>query len=108
MSQKTLPDITRVRTLSKTRLFHIQEVDLRFANGVEVTFERIKGGGLGAVMVAAVNDRNQVALVSEYACGTERYELGLPKGRIDAGEDPLTAANRELMEEAGLLSLIHI
>jgi len=30
-----------------------------------------------------------------------RYELGLVKGRIDAGESPIEAANRELMEEAG-------
>jgi ADP-ribose diphosphatase len=30
-----------------------------------------------------------------------RYELGLVKGRIDAGETPEQAANRELMEEAG-------
>src|SRR3970282_421749 len=30
-----------------------------------------------------------------------RYELGLVKGRIDAGETPLEAANRELKEEAG-------
>jgi ADP-ribose diphosphatase len=30
-----------------------------------------------------------------------RYELGLVKGRIDAVETPLEAANRELMEEAG-------
>jgi ADP-ribose diphosphatase len=30
-----------------------------------------------------------------------RYELGLPKGRIDRGESPIEAANRELKEEAG-------
>ena len=40
-------------------------------------------------------------LVREYAAGVHRYELGLVKGRIDAGESPVEAANRELMEEAG-------
>src|SRR3546814_5581592 len=40
-------------------------------------------------------------LVREYAAGVHRYELGLVKGRIDAGETPEHAANRELMEEAG-------
>jgi len=42
-----------------------------------------------------------VLLVREYAAGVHRYELGLVKGRIDAGESPVEAANRELMEEAG-------
>ncbi len=37
----------------------------------------------------------------EYAAGVHRYELGLVKGRIDAGETPLQAADRELKEEAG-------
>ena len=46
-------------------------------------------------------DRDTVLLVREYAAGVHRYELGLVKGRIDAGESPIEAANRELMEEAG-------
>src|SRR5690606_5579898 len=40
-------------------------------------------------------------LVREYAAGVHRYELGLVKGRIDAGEIPVQAADRELKEEAG-------
>jgi len=46
-------------------------------------------------------DAETVLLVREYAAGVHRYELGLVKGRIDAGESPIEAANRELMEEAG-------
>jgi ADP-ribose diphosphatase len=41
----------------------------------------------------------------------DRYELGLPKGVVDVGEDPLAAAHRELREEIGMgareLHLIH-
>ena len=33
--------------------------------------------------------------------GLHRYELGLVRGRIDRGETPLEAADRELKEEAG-------
>jgi len=40
-------------------------------------------------------------LVEEYCAGSETYELSLPKGLIDPGEDALQAANRELQEEAG-------
>src|SRR3546814_15618817 len=42
-----------------------------------------------------------VRRVREDSAGVHTYELGLVKGRIDAGETPEHAANRELMEEAG-------
>ena len=58
-------------------------------------------GGHGAVAVVPMLDADTVLLVREYAAGVHRYELGLVKGRIDAGESPEQAANRELMEEAG-------
>ncbi|WP_122660073.1 ADP compounds hydrolase NudE, partial [Pseudomonas viridiflava] len=40
-------------------------------------------------------------LIEEYCGGTDEYELSLPKGLIEPGEDILAAANRELKEEAG-------
>ena len=40
-------------------------------------------------------DADTVLLVREYAAGLHRYELGLVKGRIDAGETALQAANRD-------------
>jgi ADP-ribose diphosphatase len=42
-----------------------------------------------------------VLLIREYSAGTHRYELGLPKGKVDAGESFFEAANRELKEEIG-------
>jgi ADP-ribose diphosphatase len=39
--------------------------------------------------------------VREYAAGLHHYELGLVKGRLDAGETVLEGAERELKEEAG-------
>lgn len=47
-------------------------------------------------------DPHTVLLIREYAVGTHRYELGLPKGRMDPGESILEAANRELKEEVGM------
>ena len=95
------PKIRAVRQLAATRLFAVEAVDLVFSNGAEVTFERLTSTGSGAVLVVPILDDGRIVLIREYACGTERYELGLPKGRIDGDESVLDAANRELMEEAG-------
>ena len=40
-------------------------------------------------------------MIYEFSGGTERYELGLTKGKIDKGETPIEAAGRELKEEIG-------
>ncbi len=95
------PRILKTRTLARTRLFHVQGLQLRFANGAEVEYERIKGSAPGAVLIAPLLDARTVLLIREYGAGTERYELALPKGRVEPGEDLLEAANREIMEEVG-------
>jgi ADP-ribose diphosphatase len=46
-------------------------------------------------------DVNTVLLVNEYAAGLHHYELGLVKGRLEAGETILEGAQRELKEELG-------
>jgi ADP-ribose diphosphatase len=81
--------------------FHVEGLDLEFSNGERRHYERLHSRGHGAVIIAALPDAETILLVREYACGMHRYELGLPKGRMDAGETPLAAANRELKEEAG-------
>lgn len=81
--------------------YRMERLDLEFANGERRRYERLHGRGHGAVAVVPMIDDETVLLVREYAAGVHRYELGLVKGRIDAGETALEAANRELKEEAG-------
>ncbi len=95
------PEIIAATTVARSRLFCVEQLDLKFSNGVEVSYERLRGSKGGAVMIVPMADDETVLLIREYAAGVERYELGLPKGRIEAGEAPLDAANRELMEEVG-------
>ena len=100
MRQK--PEVIARAIVARSRLFTVEEMQLRFSNGVERTYERLVGrGGPGAVMVVAMPDPEHVLLIEEYCGGTDSYELSLPKGLIEPGEDVLTAANRELKEEAG-------
>ncbi|MCR6497249.1 ADP compounds hydrolase NudE [Thermomonas sp. S9] len=81
--------------------YRMERLDLEFSNGERRLYERLHSRGHGAVAVVPLLDADTVLLVREYAAGVHRYELGLVKGRIDAGETPEQAANRELMEEAG-------
>ncbi len=81
--------------------YRVERLDLEFGNGERRCYERLHSRGHGAVIVVPMLDADTVLLVREYAAGLHRYELGLVKGRIDAGETPLEAANRELQEEAG-------
>ncbi|MEO5596962.1 MAG: ADP compounds hydrolase NudE [Lysobacteraceae bacterium] len=81
--------------------YQVEELDLEFSNAERRNYQRLQARGRGAVMIAALPDAEHILLVREYACGMHRYELGLPKGRMDSGETPIEAANRELMEEVG-------
>ena len=97
---RRLPTIHRI-VEDDTGPYRIERLDLEFSNGERRQFERLHGRGHGAVVVVPLLDDETVLLVREYAAGVHRYELGLVKGRMDAGETPVEAANRELKEEAG-------
>ncbi|MFC0665536.1 ADP compounds hydrolase NudE [Azotobacter chroococcum] len=101
MRQK--PTVLVRAIVATSRLFRVEELQLRFSNGVERTYERLvgTGSGYGAVMIVALIDDQHALLVEEYCAGTDDYQLSLPKGLIEPGEDILVAANRELKEEAG-------
>jgi ADP-ribose diphosphatase len=95
------PEILKRRDLCSSRLFRVEELQLRFSNGVERTYERLRSGSGSAVIVVPLLNDKEFVLVREYGAGVDDYELALPKGRVEVGEDYCEAANRELMEEAG-------
>ena len=97
---RPLPTTQQIRE-EESGPFHRQHLNLEFSNAERRRFERLVSRGHGAVVVVPMLDADTVLLVREYAAGMHRYELGLVKGRIDAGETPEQAANRELKEEAG-------
>jgi ADP-ribose diphosphatase len=98
---RPLPTIHEVRRRQGDPHRVVEELDLEFSNGERRLYHRAPATGPGAVIVVPMLDDDTALLIREYAAGTHRYELGLVKGRIDDGETPEEAANRELKEEAG-------
>jgi len=100
MTQK--PKIIDRKTIAKTRFFCVETMNIQFSNGEYREYERLtRNRSSGAVLIVPLLDNDTVLLIREYSAGVDRYELGLPKGKIDAGEELLHAANRELKEEVG-------
>lgn len=98
----TKPTILNRTTVARSRLFHIESLDIQFSNGETRNYERLaRGNPGGAVLVVPMLDAHTVLLIREYSAGVHRYEVGLPKGKTEAGECFLAAANRELKEEVG-------
>ncbi|CAN5785007.1 NUDIX hydrolase [soil metagenome] len=54
-----------------------------------------------AAIVFPITDAGNVVLVRQYRPPLEIMELGLPAGLVEGGEDPESAARRELLEETG-------
>ncbi|WET77117.1 NUDIX hydrolase [Amycolatopsis sp. QT-25] len=94
-------------TVASTSDVHIGRVV-----GLRVDEVVMPGGGtarrevvehLGAVAVVALDEDDAVTLIHQYRHPLGRRLWELPAGLIDkAGEDPVGAAKRELVEEVGL------
>ena len=97
-----VPELKAVRTVATTRFFRIEELDLRFANGKERTYERLPAVGSPAVIVVAVNEADELMLIREYCAGFHELQLTLVKGAAEVDESLQDAANRELKEEIGM------
>jgi len=100
-STRKKPSVIHSELIASTRIFRVEQRDLQFSNGIEVSYERLVGSDNGAVLIVPMLDNSTVLLIREYAAGVHRYELALPKGKIEPKEPLLDAANREIMEEIG-------
>ena len=95
------PRILSTSSVASSRLFKIESKEIEFSNGNIADFECIRTQGSGVVMVAAINQQQELMMVREYAAASDVYELGFVKGKIDPHEAAIDAAGRELIEEIG-------
>src|SRR5688572_23621879 len=87
------------RTVYRGRLLHVLEDDVRMPDGKTARREYVRHPG--AALMIPMPDAETVLLVRQFRYPVGRHFYELPAGKIDAGEDPLQCARRELREECG-------
>lgn len=96
-------DLTE-KTISRREIFQGRIVKLRvdtvsLPDGRESTREIIEHAG--AVAIVALDKEGQIIMVRQYRKPVEQVLLEIPAGTMEANEDPLLCAQRELREETG-------
>jgi ADP-ribose pyrophosphatase len=92
--------ITSSREVYSCRLFYVNEeeaVEPKSSFHIKRSVVRHNGS---AVMMA-VDTKKRILLVRQYRLPADKHLWELPAGKVDAGEKPLQAAKRELIEETG-------
>jgi ADP-ribose pyrophosphatase len=90
------------RTVYRGPVFWVTTDEVQEPGGIRVRRDIIHH--TGSVVVLAVDEsrsRPRVLLERQYRHAAKGYLWELPAGRIDPGEKPLPAAQRELLEETG-------
>ncbi|MBP1999475.1 ADP-ribose pyrophosphatase [Paenibacillus shirakamiensis] len=82
----------------KGKVISLQVDTVELPNGTQGKREIIRHPG--AVAVLAVRE-GKLLLVNQYRQAMGRCELEIPAGKLEVGEDPMEAAQRELKEETG-------
>ncbi len=84
------------------RLLKVKRDRVRLPDGTETTREYITHPG--AVVMIALLDNGKLVFERQFRYPVGRVFLEFPAGKIDAGEDILLTARRELQEETGYVA----
>lgn len=76
--------------------------DVAEVNGKEAWREVVHHPGASAVV--AIDEENHIIMEKQFRYALNDYLLEIPAGKLDAGEDPLVCAKRELEEETGIVA----
>ncbi len=91
------------RTVFRGRVITVNVETVTLPNGVTEELEIIHHPGGAAVVALDAEDR--VCLLHQFRHAADGWLWELPAGKLDGGEPPLSAAQRELAEEAGVSAL---
>ena len=100
----TAPGQVATRRAYAGRVISLDVDTVRFPDGSIGELEILRHPGASAV-VPFLSDPTgadpQILLLKQYRYAADAYLFEIPAGRLDAGEDPVHCAHRELGEETG-------
>ena len=98
------PGQVATRRVFTGRVIKLDVDTVRFPNGTTGEMEMFRHPGASAVVPvlseAGVADP-QILLIKQYRYAADGTIWEIPAGRLDAGEEPIDCARRELLEETG-------
>ena len=89
-------------TLFTGRVFNVVRATLKTPDGREIQRDVIEHPGAAAIV--PMLDKQTVLLIEQWRIGAKRPLWEIPAGTLEANEDPLTCAARELEEETGYVA----
>lgn len=92
--------VERRLLLDRSPWMRVYEDDVKLHDG-RVVHDYLRLESPGYAMIVPLDHAGQIGLVRSYKRGVEAVDVQPPAGVIDAGEDPYTCAQRELLEEIG-------
>ncbi|MBU1039011.1 NUDIX hydrolase [Patescibacteria group bacterium] len=98
-SKQPLP--AKAELVFKGKIFDVYQWEEIGYDGQPMVFEKLKRPDTAAII--AVTDEGKIILTKQEQPARLEPFIGLIGGRVDEGETPLEAANRELLEEAGFV-----
>ena len=84
------------------RIFNVNRLQVELPDGRRALRDVVRHPG--AVAVVALTAEGRICLVRQYRTALGRVTVEIPAGKLDPGEDPLECANRELLEETGMVA----
>lgn len=102
ISDRTPPqgfELRGAKPLHAGRIFDLVSERVRLPSGLEQELDIVVHGG--AVAIAALREDGKLICVRQYRHAVGEMLVEIPAGRLEAGEEPLAAARRELEEETG-------
>ncbi len=88
------------KTIYHSKFFDLKEQEITFPNGKTKIYDYVERKP--TVVVFPVTPLWELYLISEFRTLYGRYTIEAIAGHIDEGESPREAAERELLEEAGI------
>ncbi len=82
------------------RIFNVNRLQVALPDGRNAVRDVVRHPG--AVAIVALTDDGRICLVRQYRTALGRVTVEIPAGKLDAHEDPLDCAERELLEETGM------